>query len=323
MSSVVAIGLLSGCALVASDNRRRVRRVGVLWYGPDLAPDKPHLAAFRKGIGDLGYVEGQDLTLEWRYGEQSTERLAELADELVRLSVDVLFTPGVLAIRAAQQASAKIPIVAICNDPVAMGFVASLARPAGNVTGLATLLGGTGAKRVELFKQAIPDLARVAVLSDSIVPDRNTDLPDMLTAAHTLGMELELFDVRGAGGLEGAFEAVLDWHANGIITLLDVNTGAHQPELVAFALDHRLPTICEGSGFVTLRGGLMSYGPDPFGIFEHAASYVDRILKGARPGELPVEQPTRVELALNLATARAIGRTIPRSILAEADKVVQ
>jgi putative ABC transport system substrate-binding protein len=203
-----------------------------------------------------------------------------------------------------------------------MGLVDSLARPGGNVTGVAMVFAGLSAKRVEKFREAAPDLSRIAVLWNPLVLDKGVvDLAETRSACLALGIEQQPFEVRAASDLKGALQGLAQWRANGIITLLDAFTGSYQPQIISFAMDNRLPTICEGRGFV-MRGGFMSYGPDPFAMFARAAGYVDRILKGSNPASLPVEQPTHVEVVVNLQTANGIGRTIPREVLLEADQVI-
>jgi putative ABC transport system substrate-binding protein len=326
----IGMGLLSGCANVFPPVRPpKVPRVGVLAYPDHIQGPNVYywvFQPFRNGLrergwraGDIG-LEEQNLALEWRYAEQSTQRLAELAKELVDLPVDVLFTPGLLATRAAMEATPSIPIVGITNDPVGSGLVASLARPGGNLTGVATPHRGLNAKRVELLKQAIPDLGRVAVLWNPLVPDAAADLAETQAATGTLGIEGQGFEVRAADDLSEAIQAAAGWRAEGVISLLDRYHGAYPKVLQDRLLANALPAIGDDHVFV-MHGGLMSYGLSPSAVADSAASYVDHILRGAKPAELAIQALTRVELWFNLNTARALGRTIPPSLLARAEEV--
>jgi putative ABC transport system substrate-binding protein len=293
----------------------------VVWHVPDLGPDLPHFFAFRQGLRDLGYIEGQTVTLDWRYAEQQVDRLGSLVDELIHLGVDALFTPGVLATQAAMRATQTIPIVEISNDPVRTGLVDSLGRPGGNVTGVAILRAGVDAKRVQLLKEAVPGLARVAVLWNSQDPGKTTAVAEVQSAASLLGLEVKLFELHDPRDLEETFQGISEWRGDGFVHLIDQTTGG-STGIEAVALAHRVPGICWAHGFCQ-RGGLLSYGPDPFALFTNAASYIDRVLKGTRPADLPVQQPQHLELWLNLQTARTLGVSMPDSLLMQADQVIE
>ena len=299
-------------------------RIGYL--ATDLAAS-PHLReAFRQGLRDLGYVEGRNVVIEYRDAEGKFERLPTLAAELIALKVDVIMAVSTPAAVAAKQATRVLPIVfATAGDPVASGFVTSLARPGGNVTGLSILTPELVGKRLELLKQAVPGLSRVAVIwQPGGVPERAEK--DMLNeahaAAHALAVELQFVETRGPADFDRAFSNMTRAHAGALTVLGSPMFVIERRRLVDLAAKNRLPAVYPWRDGVD-AGGLMSYGPNLADSFRRAATYVDKILKGAKPADLPVEQPTKFELAVNLKTAKALGLTIPPSLLARADHVVE
>ncbi len=275
---------------------------------------------FRQGLRELGYVEGQNIVIEYRYVEGETDRIADLAGELVRLKVDVIVTASLPTVLAAKKASNTIPIVfAAVNDPVAAGLVASLARPGGNVTGLTNFSPDLDGKRLELLKEALPHVTRVAYLWNPDAP--GTGLRGMQTVATGLGLQLQSLDVRTPTDFDGAFESAVRGRAQALIALPSPLFITHYKRIVDFATKSRLPAMYPFRDFVA-GGGLMSYTPSDEN-WRRAASYVDKIIKGAKPADLPVERPTKFELVINLKTAKALDLTIPQAILIRADQVIE
>ena len=325
------IGLLGGAAVgwpmaVCAQQPAKIARIGYL--SPNLTTANPRLfEAFRQGLRDLGYVEGRNLLIEFRSADGKPERLSALAAELVALKVDVIVSGGgTLAALAAQKATRTLPIVIIAvGDPVTSGLVTSLARPGGNVTGLSSLGPELIGKRLELLKQAVPGVDRVAVLWLPGALGERTD-KDMLTgadvAARALGVRLQFVEARGPDEFARAFSDMSSARA-GALTVLPSNRFLREHRrLVDLAAENRLPAVYTSREFVD-AGGLMSYGANSADLHRRAATYVDKILKGAKPGDLPVEQPTKFELIINLKTANALGLTIPQPVLGRADEVIQ
>jgi len=284
---------------------------------------KSRQAAFQKGLRDLGYVEGKTIIIEYRSAEGRFERLPGLAAELVRLKVDVLVAEGAPAAHAAKNATSVIPIV-IGNaaDPVGTGLVVSLARPGGNITGLSDFNLGVVTKRLELLKEVVPRASRVAVLMNPTNPTNPLQLKEIEAVAPAMGVTLLPLEVRGADDIEPAFDAVRKHRAAAILVFGDPMFGTHRRRIAELAVKSRLPAIYGGAEAVD-AGGLMSYGANFGDLYRRAAVYVDKILKGAKPAELPVEQPAMFELVINLKTAKQIGLTIPQSVLHRADRVIQ
>ena len=303
----------------AAQQPAKVPRIGILRLGS--APD-PLIEAFREGLRQLGYVEGQNLAIEYRWSEQG-DRLPDLAAELLRLKVDVIVAAGAPAIRAAKNATSTIPIVMpVVTDPVVEGLVASLARPGGNVTGLSSVAPDLSGKRLELLREGFPKISRVGVIWDSKSGIGPAELEATQGAARTLGVQLQVLEVRGSDYLDKAFGAARRHRVGALITLASPFFFANRAHLVVLAAASRLPVMYYHRAYVD-AGGLMSYGPNLPHMFRRAATYVDKILKGAKPADLPVEQPTRFELVVNLKTAKTLGVTIPRSVLIRADHVIQ
>jgi putative ABC transport system substrate-binding protein len=304
----------------------KVARVGVL--APGFA--QPPLAALRQGLRGLGYVEGQNLTLVERFAEGRYDRLSGLAAELVRLKVDVILSLSTPAALAAKNATDTIPIVMLgVGDPVKSGLVASLARPGGKITGLTFFAGDLSAKWLELLKQAVPRITRIAVLLNPANPavnpanpDKALDLNATAVAARALRVQLQILEAPDPSELDRAFSTMAKERADALFVVADPMFFGQRSRIVDLAATHRLPTIFASRGFVE-AGGLMAYAPNADEIYRRAAGYVDKILKGAKPADLPVEQPTRFELVVNLKTAKALGLTLPQSILIRADQVIQ
>jgi len=322
------IGLVLGalffalCFYANAQQPAKVPRIGFL---SSLSPAavSARMDAFRQGLRELGYVEGKNIVIESRWAEGKTERLPELAAELVRLKVDVIVTGGPSVNRFAKEATVTIPIVlAFDNDPVGNGFAASLARPGGNVTGLSALSPEISGKQLELLKEIVPTLSRVAVLGNSAEPANALVLREVELAAGAFGVKLQYLDVLGPKDIETAFRAASKGRADAVLVLLSPVVISHRTQLVEIALKSRLPAIYFRPEFVE-DGGLMSYTTSFPDLSRRAATYVDKILKGAKPAELPVEQPTKFEFVINLKAAKQIGLTIPPNVLAQADKVIR
>jgi putative tryptophan/tyrosine transport system substrate-binding protein len=279
--------------------------------------------ALRQGLRELGYVEGKNIVLELRYAEGRPERLPALAAELVRLNTAVIVTSGDQPIRAARQASSTIPIVvALASDLVGPGHAASLARPGGNVTGFTTIGPEASVKRMELLKAAVPRISRVGVLWNSTNTANAAILKDMEVAAPALGLHLVSLGVPASADLPAALRTALRERTEALIAFADTVLLTHRDQIVDFAAKHRLPAMYGNQDYMD-PGGLMFYGPNVADMYRRAATYVDKILKGARPGDLPIEQSTKFELIINLKTARALGLTIPQALLLRADQVIR
>jgi putative tryptophan/tyrosine transport system substrate-binding protein len=283
----------------------------------------PREEAFRQGLRDLGYVEGQSIAIEWRFAEGQMDRVAGLIDDLVRLPVAVIVTDGTRATGAARNATQTIPIVmASDSNPVGDGHVASLARPGGNITGLANINPDLGGKRLEVLKEALPGISRVAVIWNPEIRVSVEAFRDTEKTARLLGVELLALEARRPGDLEGAMRTAADRRADAITVLSDAIMFAHRERILALAAEYRLPSMHAQSLWVK-AGGLLSYGTHFPDLWRRAAGYVHKILKGAKPGDLPIEQPTKFELVVNLKTAKALGIEIPPTLLARADEVIE
>ena len=304
---------------------QKVPRIGYL-DGASLSANSVRLEAFRHGLRELGYVEGQTVAIEWRSADGKADRLPGLAAELVRLKVDVIVTGGAGATRPAKEATATIPIPIVMaqdSDPVESGFVTSLARPGGNVTGLSMLHPELSVKRLELLKEMQPKLSRVAVFGTSSWAGNARGLRETERAAQTLRLKLQYVDVSRPTDFEIAFQSASKGQAEAIVMLVwNPLLNARRKEVVEMAVKSRFPTMYRERESVE-AGGLITYGPNIPDLFRRAATYVDKILKGAKPADLPVEQPTKFELVINLKTAKALGLTIPQSLLLRADHVIQ
>jgi putative ABC transport system substrate-binding protein len=315
--------ILSAVPLAAEAQQvPRVPRVGYLF---SFAPAEGHhlWEACRQGLRDLGYVEGRNIVLEPRWADEHYERLPELAAGLVRLGVDVIVSAATPASRAAKAATGSIPIVIVAvGEPVKTGLVASLARPGGNVTGLSLLTVELSGKRLELLGQVVRPMPRVAILVNPDNPVHRVFFEEARVAAQTLSVQLQPLEARNLGDIEHVFEAAAGERAAGLVVFDDPVLWSHRKQIVARAAKRRLPAMYGYREFVD-DGGLMSYGPDRVDHYRRTAAYVDKILKGAKPGDLPVEQPTKFDLVINLKAAKALGLTIPQSVLMRTDQVIE
>jgi putative ABC transport system substrate-binding protein len=299
---------------------KKIPRIGVLRPAPAAAP---LYEAFRQGLRELGYVQGQNIALEFRDGEAKAERLPDLAAELVRLKVDVIVTSSTPAIQAAKQATGTIPIVmAFSGDPVGTGLVASLAKPGGNITGLSDIGPEISGKQLELLKEAFPTISRVAFFLNPSNQSNRLRLKATEVTAGELKVQIQALEVRSANDFEKAISTISKGQAQALMTVRDPAIYANQTRILEFAAENRLPTMHMDKEPVE-AGGLMSYGPNVPDLFRRAAAYVDKILKGQKPADLPVQRPTKFELVINLKTAKTLGLTIPQSVLYRADKVIK
>jgi putative ABC transport system substrate-binding protein len=322
------IGLALGALLVAlcsSAQAQRPTKIPQIGYltGTSLSANSARIDAFKKGLRELGYVEGKDIIIEWRSAEGKAERLPPLAAELVRLKVDIIVTGGAISTRRAKEATVSIPIVmAQDTDPVGSGFVASLARPGGNITGLATLAPEISGKRLELLKEVVPRLSRVMVFGSSTEPANAQSLKETELAAGALGVKLQHVDVLAPKDIEAAFQAASRGRADAVLLLASSVANSQRTQIAELAVKSRLPAVYHQTEFAE-DGGLMSYGASYTDLFRRAATYVDKLLKGAKPANLPVEQPKTFDLIVNLKAAKQIGLTIPPNVLARADRVIK
>jgi putative ABC transport system substrate-binding protein len=318
---VLCVIPLALCSSVEAQQAKKVPRIGFLATGNPAAAD-PALEPFRQGLRELGYIEGQNILIEYRYGKGNVDLLPALAAELGRLKVDVIVAMGTPAAKAAKQAIKTIPIViAISGDPVGEGIVKSLARPGGNITGVTTLASELSGKRLEVLQDIVPNASRVALLFNR-TGSGPEQIVDIEAASRSRGVQLQSFEILTPGDIESAFSAMRRQASNALIvarTTLIIN---HSKLIVNLATQSRLPAIYPSKYFVE-AGGLVSYASDFADSYRRAAQYVDRILKGAKPADLPVEQPTKFELVINLKAAKQIGLTIPPNVLARADRVIR
>jgi len=307
------------CGTVAeAQQTKKMPRIGFLCA---MSGPSPHTEGLLQGLRELGYIEGKNIAVEYRFTGGKTDPFPEFAAELARLKVDVLVVASPAAIGPAMRATKKIPIVmAQSDDPVMSGFVASLARPGGNITGLSSMAPELSTKQLDLLREAVPRISRVAVLRNPSNPA--FPLQDMQKVARSLGVKLQILEVRSAGDLTSAFAAIKKARAGALVVPQDLLFFDYQQRLVDFAAKNRLPAIYAWRYFAEV-GGLMAYGPSDKELFRRAATYVDKILKGAKPGNLPVEQPTKFEFVINLKTAKQIGLKIPPNVLARADRIIR
>jgi putative ABC transport system substrate-binding protein len=322
---IVAVVLT--CALcgvrVEAQQAEKVPRIGYLSGSPPSSIAE-RIEAFRQGLRDLGYVEGKNIVIEWRSGEGKRDRFPAAAAELVRLKVDLIVTAGPLVTRAAKEATSTIPIVMAQDpDPVGNGFVASLARPGGNITGLSRLAPELTGKQLELLKEIVPKLSRVAVFGTSTRPGNEQTLREVELAAGAFGVQLQYLDILSPKDIETAFQAAVRERTDGALWFVTGSIGnPHRKKIADLAVSNRLPVMYFQPEDVE-AGGLMSYAVDPADLDRRAATYVDKILKGRKPADLPVEQAMKFELVINLKTAKQIGLTIPPNVLARADRIIK
>jgi putative tryptophan/tyrosine transport system substrate-binding protein len=314
--------LFALCSSAHAQQPTKIPRIGYLSVS-SLSDMADRIEAFRQGLREPGYVEGKNIVIEWRYGQEKPDRVSELAAELVRLKVDVIVTAGSGATRPAKAATVNIPIVmAQDDDPVANGFVANLARPGGNINGLSTLSPELSGKRLELLKEIVPRLSRVAVIGNLTSPGSPQGLKEIELAAGALGVKLQHLDVQNPNDIETAFRTAGKGRADAVLVLSGAVLISQPTRVAEFAAKSRLPAIYHRREFVE-AGGLMSYATNIIDLERRAAIYVDKILKGAKPAELPVEQPKKFEFIINLKAAKQIGLTIPPNVLARADRVIR
>jgi putative ABC transport system substrate-binding protein len=313
--------LLALCSSSEAQEPAKVFRLGYLSAGFS-SPKPARTEAFRQGLRDLGYIEGQTIFIEYRYAEGKIGRLPALATELLRLNVNVIFAYSTPAVRVVKEATTTMPVVTVSADPVRNGFVASLARPGGNITGLANLTPELAGKRLELLKEIVPQISRVAVIWNPDDPGSELRMRETETAARSLGIKIQSVEVRGPNDLEKAFFAIKTAQAGGVIPLRGRTTNNLPEQIIELAKRDHVPTVYDDRPRAE-AGGLMSYGAMIADLDRRAASYVDKILKGTKPADLPVKQPTKFELVINLKTAKQIGLTIPPNVLVRADRVIR
>ena len=314
--------LLAPCSSVEAQQSKKLPRIGFL------DPTSPtvsaaRIEAFREGLREIGYTEGKNIAIDYRFADGKSERLRDLASELLGLKVDVIITRAIPGAVAAKQATTTIPIVFVgVADAVAAGLVSSLAHPGGNITGLSSLAPELSGKRLELLKETFPKISRVAVLRNPSNAGDPILWKETQAAAQTLGMQLQSLEVRNEKDLKNAFDSATKAGSQAFLTLTDPFLQSHRQQIVDFAAKSRLPAIHPDSEYVE-AGGLMSYAPNALEYYTRAATYVDKILKGVKPADLPVEQPTKFEFVINLKTAKQIGLAIPPNVLARADRVIR
>jgi putative ABC transport system substrate-binding protein len=329
-SKKVRICRLALCAILfalsvsahAQQQPTKVPRIGFL-AATSYAANAARVEAFREGLRQLGYVEGKDIVIEQRFAEEKRGRLASLAAELVRLKVDVIVSAGPAVTHLVKEATVTIPIVmGFDNDPVGSGFVASLARPGGNITGLSSLSPEISGKRLELLKEIVPSLSRVAVLGTSIQPGNAQMLKESEIAARAFGLQLQYLDVQSTKDIELVFRAASNGRAHAILVLSSPVLFSKRKQVSDLAAKNRLPAIYPQTEWIE-DGGLMTYGASIPDLFRRAATYVDKVLKGAKPADLPVEQPVKFDFIINLKAAKQIGLTVPPNVLARADRIIR
>ena len=314
---VLIIAVLGGAAIAEAQQLKKIPRIGVLFIG---GRNQPHLEAFKQGLRERGYTEGKNIVLEYRYAEGKEDRLPELAAELVYLKVDVIVVTADVSAQAAQQATKTIPIVVTTGNPVTWGLADSLAKPGGNVTGLSVLLADLSGKRVEILRETFPKLTRLATLWNPTVRVATPVFKETSAAAQALSLQLHSFEVQTPQDIEKVFVEMPKVRQNALLVILSPLVTLHSKRIVELALKQNLPGMYPTRQFAE-EGGLMAYGPLIGDLYRRAATYVDKILKGAKPADLPVEQPTKFEFVINLKAAKQIGLTIPQSVLYRADKV--
>ena len=319
---LVALLSLPSVDLAQAQQAKKIPRIGYISAGTP-SSQSPYTEALRQGLRDLGYIDGQTIAIEYRYGQEKLERLPALIAELLSLKVDVIVTSGATSTRSAKEATNTIPIVMGQDpDPVGNGFVSSLSRPGGNITGLSSLVAEIGGKRLELLKEVVPRLSRVAVLGTSTNPGNVHQLKEIELAATQGGVQLQFLDVVGTKDIETGFQAATKRRADAVLVLGSPLLNSQRTKIAELAIKTRVPAMYSRSEFIE-DGGLMTYGASIPDLYRRAATYVDKILKGAKPADIPVEQPTKFEFIINLRAAKQIGLRIPPNVLARADRVIR
>ena len=320
LAALVLCAMVFALWLPAGAQKQRTPRIGILRAG---APPDANLELFLQGLRDLGYIEGKNILIELRFVGGQQDRSSELAAELVRLKVDAIFTGGTRTIFAAKEATKTIPIVFVStSDPIGTGMVASLARPGGNMTGMSLLASDLWPKRLELLKEIFPKLSTAAMFWNKSNAGMALEAKATHEVAGPLGVTLQDRGVKDSNEIDGVFESITKDRPDALLALMDLSLSSHQKRILDFLEKNRLPAIFENRGWVE-AGGLMSYGPEYADVYRRAAIQMDKILKGAKPSDLPVEQPTKFELVINLKTAKQIGLIIPPNVLARADRVIR
>jgi len=319
--SLVSAMLVALCVCVGAQQTGKIPRIGYLLAAG--SPETPRRDAFRQGLRDLGYVEDKNIIIEWREAEGRLDRLDDLAAELVRLKVDVFVVSGNSVVRAAKRATSTIPIVTtLVSDPVENGFVASLSRPGGNITGLTSLGAELSGKRLELLKEVVPRLSRLMVFMSSPSPGNSQTVHQIETVAKTMGVQITYKDIQRVDDIDAAFKAAGKSRPDAILMLPNAVLLLNRQRVVKLSAQNRVPMMYNDREYVQI-GGLISYAADAADLVRRSATYVDKILKGAKPADLPVEQPIKFEFIINLKTAKQIGLTVPPNVLARADKVIR
>src|SRR5215470_2023640 len=323
MTKIFVVALLIAVLLITGSARaqqaKKIPRIGILFIG---GRNQPHLEAFKQGLRERGYTEGKNIDFEYRYAEGREDRLPELAAELVQLKVDVIVVTADVSAQAAQQATKTIPIVVTTGDPVTWGLADSLAKPGGNVTGLSVLLADLSGKRVEILRETFPKLTRLATLWNPTERVATPVFKETSTAAQALSLQLDSFEVQTLQDIEKAFAEMPKLRPNALLVLLSPLVTLHSQRIVEMAFKQHLPGMYPTRQFAE-EGGLMAYGPLIGDLYRRAATYVDKILKGAKPADLPIEQPMKFEFIVNLKIAKQIGVTIPPNVLVRADRVIK
>jgi len=316
---LVISAVLCGAAIAGAQQQAKIPRVGILFMG---GRDQPHLETFKQGLRDLGYSEGKNINLEYRYAEGKYDRLRPLAEELVRMKVEVIVTTSSISAHAVRRATTTIPIVMTSGSPVERGLAQSLAKPGGNVTGLTVMVSEMSGKRLEILKETFPNMTRVAALWAPQEREAVAGFKETQEAAQAFALQLQSVELARAEEIEKVLAEIPKGRPHALVVILHPLVTLHSKRIVEAALKHRLPGMYPTRQFAE-EGGLMAYGPLIGDLYRRAATYVDKILKGAKPAELPVEQPTKFEMVINLKTANQIGVTIPPSVLYRADKVIK
>ncbi|HMA79880.1 MAG TPA: ABC transporter substrate-binding protein [Candidatus Binatia bacterium] len=319
LSTLLTVAAMGLGTMAQAQQPSGIPRVGILFIA---GRDQPHLEAFKQGLRERGYVEGKNITFEYRYAEGKQDRLPQLAAELVRLKVDVIITTASISAQAARKATQSMPIVMTSGNPLEMGLANSLAKPGGNVTGLTVMLSDLSGKRVEILKETLPKMTQIAALWSPGYNEGVIGFKETKEAAKAFSLRLHPVEVQAGGDFDRAFVHIAQAHDHALVVVLSPLTTLHSKRIVELALKHRLPGIYPTKQFVE-EGGLMAYGPLIGDLYRRAAIYVDKIFKGAKPADLPVEQPTKFEFVVNLKAAKQIGMTIPPNVLARANRVIR